>query len=161
LAKRATKRADAAVSAAVLGDWLGVSRPAISDLTSRGVIERGKGGYDLRASVRRYAEHLRKALTGRGGEQGAATVARERARLAREQADHVALKNATLRGSMLDAGAVEREWGDVLRGLRAGMLAVPSRCGARLAHLTPHDIAEIDAEVRAVLTLCGRDEAAN
>jgi phage terminase Nu1 subunit (DNA packaging protein) len=32
------------------------------------------------------------------------------------------------------------------------MLAVPSRAGARLPHLTPHDIAEIDAEVRAVLT---------
>jgi phage terminase Nu1 subunit (DNA packaging protein) len=30
--------------------------------------------------------------------------------------------------------------------------AVPSRAAARLPHLTPHDVAEIDAEVRAVLT---------
>jgi len=29
--------------------------------------------------------------------------------------------------------------------------------GARLPHLTPHDAAEIDAEVRAVLTEVGND----
>ena len=54
---------------------------------------------------------------------------------------------------MLYAAAVEAEWSGVLRNVRAGMLAVPSR--ARLPHLTPHDIAEIDAEVRAVLTEIG------
>jgi terminase small subunit / prophage DNA-packing protein len=43
----------------------------------------------------------------------------------------------------------------VPRTVRAGMLAVPSRAGARLPHLTAHDIAEIDAEVRAVLTEIG------
>jgi hypothetical protein len=36
------------------------------------------------------------------------------------------------------------------------MLAVPSRCAARLLHLTPHDVAEIDAEVRAVLADIGK-----
>jgi len=35
------------------------------------------------------------------------------------------------------------------------MLAVPSRAGARLPHLTPFDISEIDAEVRAVFTAIG------
>lgn len=40
--------------------------------------------------------------------------------------------------------AVEREWSDVLRQVRAGMLAVPSRVAARLPHLTPQDIREID-----------------
>jgi hypothetical protein len=38
------------------------------------------------------------------------------------------------------------------------MLAVPSRAGAQLPHLTQHDIAEIDAEVRAVLTEIGNGE---
>ena len=56
---------------------------------------------------------------------------------------------------MLDAAEVEAEWSSVLRTVRAGMLAVPSRCAARLPHLTPHDVAEIDAEVRAVLTDVG------
>jgi phage terminase Nu1 subunit (DNA packaging protein) len=64
----------------------------------------------------------------------------------------LAFKNAAARGELLDAGAVEREWSDILRCVRAGMLAVPSRAGARLPHLTPHDVAEIDTEVRDVLT---------
>jgi hypothetical protein len=36
-----------------------------------------------------------------------------------------------LRGSMVDAAAVESEWSAVLRTVRAGMLAVPSRCAAQ------------------------------
>jgi hypothetical protein len=50
------------------------------------------------------------------------------------------LKAAQARGSLLDAEAVEREWSDVLGTVRAGMLAVPSRAGARLPHLTGHDL---------------------
>jgi phage terminase Nu1 subunit (DNA packaging protein) len=37
------------------------------------------------------------------------------------------------------------------------MLAMPSRCAARLPHLTARDVSEIDAEVRAVLTEIGND----
>jgi phage terminase Nu1 subunit (DNA packaging protein) len=43
----------------------------------------------------------------------------------------------------------------VLRTVRAGMLAVPSRVVQRLPHLTAHDVTEIDGEVRAVLTEIG------
>ena len=46
-------------------------------------------------------------------------------------------------------------WGGVLRTVRAGMLAVPSRVSQRLPHLSAHDVAEIDAEVRALLTEIG------
>jgi phage terminase Nu1 subunit (DNA packaging protein) len=35
------------------------------------------------------------------------------------------------------------------------MLAVPSRVSQRLPHLTPHDVAEIDAEIRMVLNEIG------
>jgi phage terminase Nu1 subunit (DNA packaging protein) len=31
------------------------------------------------------------------------------------------------------------------------MLAVPSRCAARLPHLSKHDVAEIDAEIKQAL----------
>ena len=76
--------------------------------------------------------------------------------LARAQVDAVELKNARLRGALRDADTVEREWTKVLRGVRAGMLAVPSRCAARLPHLTPQDVSEIDAEVRSVSTEIGK-----
>ena len=40
----------------------------------------------------------------------------------------------------------------LLRVVRTAMLAIPSRTGARLPHMTPADVAAIDAEVRAALT---------
>ena len=84
-----------------------------------------------------------------------AQVSTERARLARLQADAVEIKNARQRGSLIESEAVEREWSAVLAALRAGMLAVPSRVAARLPHLTAHDVAEIDAEIRAALAEIG------
>jgi phage terminase Nu1 subunit (DNA packaging protein) len=62
-------------------------------------------------------------------------------------------QNAERAGRLVDAAAVEVEWSGVLRTVRAGMLAVPSRCGARLPH-----VAEIDAEIRAALTELGSSE---
>jgi hypothetical protein len=67
----------------------------------------------------------------------------------------------TARGRGILSGAagipsgVEAEWSGVLRTVRAGMLAVPSRCTARLPHLTAHDVGEIDGEVRGVLSEIG------
>lgn len=65
---------------------------------------------------------------------------------------------AEQRGSLLDAEAVERAWVDVLRQVRKAMLALPSRVQRRLPHQTAHDVAEIDAEVRAVLTDFGNSD---
>ncbi len=42
-----------------------------------------------------------------------------------------------------------------LRNHPAGMLAVPSRVAQRLPHLSAHDVAKIDSEVRAVLAEIG------
>jgi len=58
------------------------------------------------------------------------------------------------RGSV-EVAAVESEWSGVLRTVRAGMLAVPSRIAARLPQLSRADVAEIDAEIRAVLIQIG------
>jgi phage terminase Nu1 subunit (DNA packaging protein) len=142
------------VTASELADHLGVSPRSVTELARRGIAVRaGPGRWRLRESVRRYCDDLRQRG---GGVAVAASAAAERGRLAKEQADALALKNARLRGSLLDAEAVEREWTDVLRNVRSGMLAVSSRVGSRLPHLTPADVAEVDAEVRAVLNELGR-----
>ena len=75
-----------------------------------------------------------------------ASAAAERGRLAKEQADALVLKNARLRGSLVDAEAVEREWGAVLTAVRSGCLAIPSRVGSRLPHLSPADLVEVEVE---------------
>jgi terminase small subunit / prophage DNA-packing protein len=144
------------VSAGVLARWLGVTEKTVRELARCGVVERaGRGLYKLEQSVRSYCEHVRRTASQRGGEARLEAIRAARLRVAQEQADKLALANAVRRGELLDAGEVERGWSDVVRNVRDGMLAVPSRCGARLPHLNPHDIGEIDVEVRAVLTDLG------
>ena len=78
-------------------------------------------------------------------------AAAEAVRLKKEQADQVALRNQQLRGELVPAVDVERAWANVLRQVRSGVLAVPSRLRQVLPHLTAHDVATIDAELRHVL----------
>jgi phage terminase Nu1 subunit (DNA packaging protein) len=57
------------------------------------------------------------------------------------------------RGELLDADTVARQWSDVLRRVRAGVMAVPSRVRAQLPRLTAQDIEVIDRELRDALTV--------
>ena len=67
----------------------------------------------------------------------------------------MALRVAKKRGELVDAGEIEREWTDILRVVRSGMLAIPNRIGAQLPHLPCDDVAAIERDIRAVLTELG------
>lgn len=82
-----------------------------------------------------------------------------RQKLVLEQAEHARLKNAKLRGELLDAKAVEARWTAAVLEARNAFLALPSRLGARLG-LTPAQIATADAEVRDILAALAGDEGA-
>jgi len=56
------------------------------------------------------------------------------------------------------AADVEREWGDVLRQVRARILAVPSRLRQSLT-LAPADVELIDRELCEALTELGNGNA--
>lgn len=145
-----------------LAQLLGVTVRTVTDLAGRGIVVRADGAtnrYLLAQSLPRYCAHLRDLATGRGGEAAVVSATAQRARLAKAQADLAETKNAAMRGELVDAAEVEAEWSAILRGVRAGMLAVPSRCASRLGHLTAHDVAEIDAEVRSVLMQLGEVSA--
>lgn len=73
-------------------------------------------------------------------------IVNERDRLAREQADNVALKNAALRRELVPAVEVEQRWSEILRRVRSKLLAVPSRVRQQCPHFTQHDIDAIDSE---------------
>lgn len=147
------------VSAKDLANVLGVKDRTVRDFADRGlVIRAGRGRYRLVASVRSYCEHLRATASGRGGEDEAKTLTAERTRLAREQADQTALKNAALRRDLVPAAEVEREWSEILRRVRSGCMAIPSRIRQSLTHLTAYDVQAIDAEVRVVLAEIGADD---
>jgi phage terminase Nu1 subunit (DNA packaging protein) len=147
---------DTTVTAVELAALFGVSSTTIRDLNKRGIVVRQGRGYLRNASVRRYCGHLRDLAIGRGGEPAIASATAERGRLAKEQADNMALKNAALRGELLPEADVVARWSSILRRVQAGVLAAPGRCAATLPHLSRQDIAAVDAELRIVLTELGR-----
>jgi len=150
------------VSARELGAYLGLSDRSVRELAARGIIERvGRGRYQLADCVLRYCGHLREVAAGRGGEHGVLDLTQERARLASEQADGHALKNATARRELIPAVEVETTWRGVLSRVRAGMLAVPSRVGAQLPHLTQNEVVMIDREIRDALVELAEGDVAD
>jgi len=146
------------VSASDLAEMFGVSRRSVSEFSERGIIDRvGRNRFALQRSVKLYCEHLRAVAAGRGGD-GTQELTAERARLAREQADATALKNAVARRDLVQTHEVEREWVTVCRKIRNAVLAVPSRVRQTLPHLTSFDVEQISRELRLALTDIGKDD---
>jgi terminase small subunit / prophage DNA-packing protein len=147
---------DPTIAADALAELVGVTSRTVRDLGKRGIMVRRGRGFARDASIKQYCAHLRDLAMGRGGESAIASATAERARLAKEQADNMAMKNAALRGEMLPEADVTARWAGILRRVQAGVLAAPGRCAAALPHLDRQDIAAIDAELRIVLTELGR-----
>lgn len=134
---------------------VGITTRRIRAMVDQGIIERiAPGRYSI-SEVGKYCNFLREG----GGRRVAPTdeLKIEKTRQARAAAEKLELQNEALRGDLLPRGEVEREWSNILRDVRAQILAVPSRCGAALAHLTPHDVATIEAEVRSALESLAHD----
>jgi len=135
---------------------LDLSSGALSELKARGIaVHLAHDNYDLTATVTNYVRHLRGVAAGWGPPDQAADLTAQRARLAREQADGLALKNARARGELVAAEEVERAWGDVLRQVRARIMAVPSRLRADLPEPGPGVIEALDRELRDALSELG------
>lgn len=146
------------VSAKDLCNLWGIQPGALTALVQRGLAVRiGHGVYDLEASTHAYVSHLREVAAGRGGDQHQLKLTRERARLASEQADAQALKNAELRGEVIRADETERAWADVLRRVRGEVLAVPARLRPDMA---PAAADALDRELRAALASLGGENGA-
>lgn len=146
----------ATMTEAQLAAFLGIATSQVRTKTNEGVLIRISGGkkgapagWDVRASLHGYLSRLREGAV--KGEPQSDELKAEKLRLAREQADKLEIANAAARGDMVRAADVEREWSNVLRDVRSTMLAVPSRVGSKLAHLSAHDVAEIDSEIKAAL----------
>lgn len=155
--KPAGKPIPAVVSAAELCALTGTSQNAGRELASRKIWVRvGNKGFDVRESIRNHVADL--ARTAKRGGVGT-ELDREKVRVQRATAEKLELANAESRGEFVAATAVEREWSAVLRDIRAGLLALPSRVQQRLGHLTAHDVATLDREIRDLLTELGTDHA--
>lgn len=135
---------------------LALSSGALTQLKKQGLaVHLSHDSYDLEKTVQNYVVHLRSVASGSGTPEQGATLANERARLAKEQADAQALKNQKLRGDLVEAAEVERTWTDVLRQLRARLLAVPSRIRADRPDIDPSIANAFDRALRDALTEVG------
>lgn len=139
----------AVITADQLGALLGVSGRVVRELAQRQIISRAsKGVYPTHASVAAYCAHLREQAAGRSG---SVSLTSERVRVTTAQAEKLEMANAAARGELIPAREVTATWASILRDVRSAMLAVPNRCGSLLPHLTPHDVATLDGEVRNAL----------
>src|SRR3990167_8047303 len=109
---------------------------AVRDLISRGVLPRtAKGGLDLEVCRVAYLRHLRERAAGRESDDDEFSLTAERARLAKEQADRFALKNATSRRELAPMDQVG-----------AGHLAMSTTISQRMEAISPRLAIEVATE---------------
>jgi phage terminase Nu1 subunit (DNA packaging protein) len=139
-----------------IADLFGLSISMVRTKAREGVFVRSRRGrYDVAACIRAYVPRLREMASraGPGSKSTGATadLNAEKLRLTRAQADKEETRVARERGEFVPAADVTREWSNVLRDVRNALLAVPSRCGASLPHLTATDVATMEKEIRSSL----------
>ncbi len=152
----AAQSVPAVVNESDMARLVGLTANRVRTLARDGVMIRaGRGQYDVRASLLTYIEDLRSKAARMGpglkSTPSNSDLNSEKLRLAKQQADKIELQNAAARTELVKTSDVERAWAAVLRDVRATLLAVPSRCGTTLPHLTAHDVAELDREIRSAL----------
>lgn len=114
-----------------------LSERRFHELLDQGTIERAeRGAYDLDQVREQYIEHLRAVAAGRASELGGLDLTAERARVAKEQADGLEMKNAAMRGELLPRADVHAAVTSANARVRAKLLSMPGKLAPILASLT-------------------------
>jgi len=150
--------AEGSVPVKTLAELFDCDEKTIRNLVDRGIVIRtARGRYLLSPSVTNYVRHLRAQAAGRMGSDDAIDAIKEGALLKREQRRNYELKNAVLEAAAIPVEAIEPAWSRVVRAVRAGILAAPSKIRFELPHLTAFDAEKIEGVLRMVLedAACG------
>lgn len=127
-----TERADFGlpeVAGETLGALLNLDARRIQQLVKQGVLPKvRRGKYDLIPCAQAYIRYLQ-AQDDLDGLNPAA----EKARLDKERADEVAMKNDVTRGKLLRRAEVEAAWIAAMGNMRARLLAIPAKVAALVA----------------------------
>jgi phage terminase Nu1 subunit (DNA packaging protein) len=130
-----------AVSQERFGVLVGISQQAVSEQIRAGVLPEGATLGDWLLA---YCQHLREQAAGRSAD---GELARERARLAREQADRVAMENAQSRREVASIALLEVVLGKFAGGVSGVLNGLIPRIKRRLPDVPPSALAIIDEEV--------------
>lgn len=124
-------------------ELVGVTQQAISDLVNRGTLRRGD---TAGAWLISYCANLREQAAGRAS-TGDLDLVQERARLAKEQADKVAMGNAVERRELAPVSLMEVILAKLGRQIIGILEALPVELKRNCPHLTADDIKTIQAEI--------------
>ena len=128
-----------------IASHLDMSQQAVSELLEQFGIDWKKADLsDIRVA---YIRRLREAAAGRGGEGAVGELASERARLAREQADKIAMQNAVTRGELAPVALIEEVLTKAASKVAGVLDAIPGMIRRRVPLLTADDIDLIAGEV--------------
>lgn len=147
-----------------IADHLDLSQQAVSELLEQinldwKTVELG----DIRVA---YIRRLREQAAGRGG-ANVGELAAERARLASEQADKVAMQNAVTRGELAPVALIEEVLTKAASKVAGVLDAIPGMVRRRVPQLTADDIDLIAGEVAkarntvAAMSLADLNDAAD
>lgn len=142
------------LTAAELGDWLGLTGSRVSQLGREGILPREPAPgrkvhrYPLRASVRAYCEHTRAAVH---RHKGNPELEAEKLRLTKANADKAEVATAKARGELVPASEVTGTVTGLMVELRNALLAAPERVASTVGLDRAATLA-LDAEIRAALT---------
>lgn len=131
-----------AMTQQAFADVVGISQPVVSDLQTRGVILSGQTGA---VWLHSYCKHLREVAAGRAA-SGDLDLATERAGLAKEQKDRIAMMNAQTRKELAPMITMTLALSKVGQQIAAILDALPGVCRRRL-NLSVEQIEVIQVEI--------------
>lgn len=130
-----------------IAEHLDLSQPAVSGLMDRLCIDWKTSTMDeIRVA---YIRHMREQAAGRAA-SGDLDLATERARLAKEQADKVAMQNAVTRGDLAPVVMIEEVLTKTAARLAGIFDAIPGLVRRRVPSLRAEEIDLIAAEIARV-----------
>lgn len=131
------------ITQAQFADLVGVSQQAISNLIARGVLTAGD---TCGQWLRDYCENLREQAAGRAS-SGDLDLVQERARLAKEQADKVAMANQVELRELAPVTVLEGVIAKVGRQIAANLEAIPVQLKRSSTSISSEDLQLITQEI--------------
>lgn len=136
------------VDSITLAALLGLSQGRVTALAKSGDLPRVGWRFPIPEAVQTYVEYTRKNPSGRRiADPG---LHDQKLRMAKEQADKLALANQVTRDELVPVESVRLEWRSIAMDLRARLLAIGPRVSANLG-LDRKAAASLDSELRAAL----------
>lgn len=139
---------DAPILQVEFADLVGVSEAAVSQWLSEGVLERGGSA---RQWLQAYCARLREQAAGR---DPTGELTSERARVARETADKIAMENAVRRREHAPVGLLEVVLSHIARQIATRLDALVPQIKRRIPSIDPAALAMIEADLATCRELC-------